>query len=260
MEENRKFNFSSAVSSPLGKTDNHYHNTYELYYLTRGQCRYFIGEHTYLLTEGDVALIPPGVIHRTGYEKTPHSRKLINCDAWYIPEALRERLGEHPCFRGSAAVIKQIDRIFAQIEREYHQPDELSAESLRVQVGRLLLIVARESRATQEVRAESPIVERALQVIRGQYDRHLTLEQVAAECVVSMEHLSRTFKKETGFGFSEFLNLYRLKQADALLRTRRDLRVVDVAMRCGFNDSNYFSKVYRNMYGVSPKQIQKGED
>jgi AraC-like DNA-binding protein len=69
--------------------------------------------------------------------------------------------------------------------------------------------------------------------------------------------LSRTFKKETGFGFSEYLNLYRLKRADMLLRERRDMRVVDVAMQCGFNDSNYFSKVYKKMFGVSPKQAQK---
>ena len=88
----------------------------------------------------------------------------------------------------------------------------------------------------------------------------MTLDDVAAACYISKEHLSRTFKRETGFGFSEYLNLYRLKKADALLRDRPELRVVDVAMRCGYNDSNYFSKVYKKMFGVSPKQAQKGED
>jgi transcriptional regulator GlxA family with amidase domain len=120
-----------------------------------------------------------------------------------------------------------------------------------------MLLIARESRSVEQRKSESPIVEKAVAEIRRQYSKAVTLEAVAAACFVSKEHLSRTFKKETGFGFSEYLNLYRLKRADMLLRERRDMRVVDVAMQCGFNDSNYFSKVYKKMFGVSPKQAQK---
>lgn len=255
MKTERMFSFQTAVDTAEGKSDNHYHNNYEIYYLTQGRCRYFIDKHSYLISAGDIALIPPGVIHKTGYETPTHSRKLINCGEWYIPESVRDKVGALPCFSGSPAAQKQIERIFAAIERE--EPDEFFADSMRALVSQLMLLIARESRSVEQRKSESPIVEKAVAEIRRQYSKAVTLEAVAAACFVSKEHLSRTFKKETGFGFSEYLNLYRLKRADMLLRERRDMRVVDVAMQCGFNDSNYFSKVYKKMFGVSPKQAQK---
>lgn len=251
------FYFQSVVDVAAGKTDNHYHNNYEIYYLTQGRCWYFIDKRSYLISAGDVALIPPGVIHRTSYETPTHSRKLINCGEWYIPASVREKLGEFPCFTASPAAQKQLERIFAAIEKEQRDPDEFSADAIRARVTQLLLLIARESRVSEQKKIESPVVEKAVEYITEHFRGSVTLAEAAAACYVSKEHLSRTFKRETGFGFSEYLTLYRLKAADALLRDRPDLRIVDVALRCGFNDSNYFSKVYKKMFGISPMRIQK---
>lgn len=260
MKTERFFSFQSAVDTAEGKSDNHYHNNYEIYYLTQGRCRYFIDKHSYLISAGDIAVIPPGVIHKTSYETPTHSRKLINCGEWYIPESVRDKMGAFPCFSGSPAAQKQIERIFAAVEKEKEEPDEFFTDSVRARIAQLMVLIARESQAVEQRKSESPVVEKAVALIRRQYSKPVTLEGVAAACFVSREHLSRTFRKETGFGFSEYLNLYRLKRADMLLRERPDMRVVDVALQCGFNDSNYFSKVYKKMFGVSPKQAQKEEN
>ena len=87
----------------------------------------------------------------------------------------------------------------------------------------------------------------------------LTQQAVAERCFVSREHLSRIFKKETGFGFNEYLNLYRLKKANAILTKNPKSRVSRVSARCGFNDSNYFSKQYKKIYGVAPSGSRRGE-
>ena len=72
---------------------------------------------------------------------------------------------------------------------------------------------------------------------------------------VSQEHLSRTFKKDTGLGFNEYLNVYRLKRANAILTENPKSKVSQVAVRCGFGDSNYFSNTYKKMYGISPSKV-----
>lgn len=252
------FYYQSVTDTALGESDNHYHSNYEIYYLTEGRCRYFIDKHSYLITKGDVALIPPGVIHRTGYETPTHSRKLINCGEWFVPKALRNKLFNPVSFSDTSSTHKQIEQIFTSIEKEQSSPDEFSRDAIRAQVVQLLLLIARKSRVSEQKKIESPIVEKAVQYISKQYRGNVTLDNVAAVCYVSKEHLSRTFKRETGFGFSEYLNLYRLKKADTLLRDRPDLRIVDIAIYCGYNDSNYFSKVYKKMFGISPKQAQKG--
>ena len=65
------------------------------------------------------------------------------------------------------------------------------------------------------------------------------------------------FKKETGLGFSKYLNSLRLQHAEQLLRSAEGQNVTRVAESCGFEDSNYFSKKFKEVYGVSPKKVQK---
>ena len=182
MKTERMFSFQTAVDTAEGKSDNHYHNNYEIYYLTQGRCRYFIDKHSYLISAGDIALIPPGVIHKTGYETPTHSRKLINCGEWYIPESVRDKVGALLCFSGSPAAQKQIERIFAAIEKE--ERDEFFADSMRALVSQLMLLIARESRSVEQKKSESPIVEKAVAEIRRQYSKAVTLEAVAAACFV----------------------------------------------------------------------------
>ncbi len=259
-KDKQYFYYQAVVDIARGESDNHYHNNYEIYYLTKGQCWYFIDKRSYLLSEGDIALIPLGAIHSTSYETPTHSRILINCGEWFVPTSVRDKISDLPIFTVNPTIRKQIERIFSSIEKEYRKPDEFSKDYIRTQVMQLLLIIARESLKDKKQKTESPIVEKAVKYISEQYHSNVTLDDISTACYVSREHLSRTFKRETGFGVNEYLNLYRLKKADALLRDRPDLRVVDIALRCGYNDSNYFSKVYKKMFGVSPKQTQKSEE
>ena len=87
----------------------------------------------------------------------------------------------------------------------------------------------------------------------------ITLSGIAKMCSVSPEHMSRTFKKETGFGFSEYLTHLRLKEAEYLLKNST-LPITDVAYQCGFFDSNYFSVVFKKIFGVSPSGMRGKKD
>ena len=100
-------------------------------------------------------------------------------------------------------------------------------------------------------------VENAIDYIRANYMYRLTLSETAKHCAVSPEHLSRVFKKETGFGFNEYLNLYRLKKAESILKSGQGKTIAQVAAACGFNDSNYFSNTYKKMYGISPSKVHQ---
>ena len=87
----------------------------------------------------------------------------------------------------------------------------------------------------------------------------MTLSETAAYCYISKEHLSRIFKKETGFGFNEYLTVYRLKKAESLLRDQPKGKISEIAYLCGFNDSNYFSKVYKKTFGISPTEMKNAK-
>jgi len=83
------------------------------------------------------------------------------------------------------------------------------------------------------------------------YDKAINLIDIARLYAISPEHLSRKFKKTTGFGFSQYLTLVRVKQAEKLLSSAK-IPVTEVASLCGFNDSNYFSTVFKKTAEISP--------
>jgi transcriptional regulator GlxA family with amidase domain len=84
----------------------------------------------------------------------------------------------------------------------------------------------------------------------------ITLPMLAAMHGVTPGHLSRTFKRETGYGISEYLTLVRLRKAEFMLKNEPGKSVNEVAFACGFNDSNYFSFKFKKAYGVPPLKVK----
>lgn len=90
-------------------------------------------------------------------------------------------------------------------------------------------------------------------------DNHL--ENVSVTELYKHLNISRTalyeiFKKKTGLGVTEFIRKKQFEKANQLLK-ETDLPINDIANLCGFNDYNYFSRVFKKRYGISPKNIRK---
>ena len=253
--EDTIFRFSTADNRSAFPGLNHYHDIWEIYRLTEGYCHYFIDNKTYRLETGDLVVIPPGVIHNVIYGPAKHSRMLINCSTACIPAVCETSLRQTVLFSPDPKCARQIEDIYAKL---YWEAQESSAESSAMSVAlcwQLLILLCRQGGAPR-VTASSPFVEDALEYIHQNVASHLSLTDTARHCAVSPEHLSRVFRKETGFGFNEYINIYRLKRAEAMLKNGNPNSVTQVAHACGFADSNYFSKAYRKMYGVAPSKVK----
>lgn len=87
--------------------------------------------------------------------------------------------------------------------------------------------------------------------IRENIDTELELEKVANNFGLSVYYFSRTFKEVTGINFSEYVNKCRIDIAKELLSTG-EMNVKEVCYKVGYNDPNYFSKVFKKYEGVSP--------
>lgn len=254
-----QFYYERRQDKPAPQVHDHYHKGFEVYYLEKGTCWYFIDHKSYRLSAGDIALIPAGVIHKTSYETRLSSRSVFNCDDSFLPSSVRGLLRDLPYFSRADSTAEQVESLFRSIRQEYESPDRHAMDALRSYVAQLFLLIARESGKCRQEKKESPIVERAVEYIHSHYAETVSLQAAAEHCYVSREHLSRIFKKETGFGFNEYLNIYRLKIANAQLQKDPKRQISLVALSCGFNDSNYFTKQYKKIYGITPTKERKGE-
>jgi AraC-like DNA-binding protein len=140
------------------------------------------------------------------------------------------------------------------IEQEYIKNDSLSRAALKSYTEGILMIMIRNSKTVAPER--NSIVKAAVKYIQENYSSTIRLADVAKMLSVSEEHLSRTFKKEITFGFSEYITLIRLQKAEHMLKNEPSRSITEVAYACGFNDSNYFSYKFKKAYGLTPSEVR----
>ncbi|MBN2558797.1 MAG: response regulator [Clostridia bacterium] len=105
----------------------------------------------------------------------------------------------------------------------------------------------------------SPIINAALDFINENYGRHeQTLNSLADKLNVSPNYLCLRFKEETGINYTKYLNSMRVKHAKELLKDVR-LKVYMVSDMVGFEDTRYFSRIFRTYTGYTPTEFQKKE-
>jgi len=95
------------------------------------------------------------------------------------------------------------------------------------------------------------VLNRALYYIQGNYDQPLQLTDVAAFCGISSCYLSRLFSEHLNISFIDYLTSVRLKVAEELLLENR-LSIKEIACTVGYQDPNYFSRIFRKQKGFSP--------
>ncbi|MGL5435230.1 MAG: response regulator transcription factor [Lachnospiraceae bacterium] len=127
-----------------------------------------------------------------------------------------------------------------------HLADTAKAASVPPELSQLL---------NAEPHALSKYVQDALDYIHNHYSDDINISTVAGNLGISEGYLSRMFKKETDYTFTNYLIYYRIKLAMNLLKDYR-LKVYEVAYEVGYSDTTYFSAQFKKIVGISPSEYQ----
>ena len=102
----------------------------------------------------------------------------------------------------------------------------------------------------------SPPIQRVMEYINLHLGDHISNDDLAANASMSISHLSKVFKKETGGTMTEYIALMRCKKAAGLLK-KTDLPVQEISNYVGYSDNNYFVKVFKKIYDLTPSEYRK---
>lgn len=100
------------------------------------------------------------------------------------------------------------------------------------------------------------VIYRAVDYVRKNYTRKVTLEETAALVYLSPAYFSRIFKDEMKVNFNIYVNQLRVEAAKKLL-LNDSVPLVDIASQAGFDGQSYFSKVFKKMTGVTPGKFRE---
>ncbi|GIP17286.1 hypothetical protein J40TS1_29280 [Paenibacillus montaniterrae] len=263
VEYNRRKGHFSMQSS-------HMHSHYELYYLFAGQRVYFIKDRSYTIQAGDFVIIPSDVVHRTLDSGVPdHERMVLYFNDSYFaqfPSADAELLlapfrSSHHIFKVMPGERLQLEqRLYTMLHEIQEQPPGYRLTVQHTAAAALLYVARQMQHAEPDPAADqlSPTEAKMMEVaqyINAHFRETLTLELLSSKFFLSESYLSRTFKKLTGFAFTEYVGMTRVKEAQKLLR-ETDKRITDISEEVGFGSFAHFEKVFKELTRLSPREYR----
>ena len=255
----------------LGKTliPWHWHEAVEFCYVqtgsvkvsTTGQSRIFQkGEGFFInsnvltaMTDGDDCVIDSHLFHPVllgGHFKSVFETK-------YLSPVLQNRNLDMLPIRGENINQKQLLQKLCQLSRLQSDPDvELQTRNLLSEIWLLLLQELQRTQLKASPVKNQDRILTMLTFIHDNYDRKLTLQEIADASAISTRECLRCFQTSIRQSPMEYLLEYRVQSAAKLLQTT-DLSVTEIAMRTGWGNSSYFTKMFRALRGKTPNTYRK---
>ena len=106
--------------------------------------------------------------------------------------------------------------------------------------------------------ATGSLVRQVEAFIEQNYKKRISLDDIAASLHVNRSYLSRTYKSKTGVNLFDAI-LYRRIDAAKEYLLNTDMKTYEVSEAVGVEDAGYFSKMFKKIVGVSPKEYRKGQ-
>lgn len=213
------------------------------------------GEMTYHLSKGDIFIdFPNSNICYESDARNPWSYYWITFNGTSV-----HRLFNSTGLSPERPVLHSVDDVLCDLMSNIYRVKDKSSAADAAMTGYLYIffseLISRTGEA-QKKNAMQDYLVRAVEYIRENYVTDLRVEEIASKVGVSRSQLYRAFMQEFGMSPHQYLKHYRINEACTLLRNR-ELSVGAVAAAVGFTDSLYFSRVFREVKGVSPSQYQQ---
>lgn len=155
-----------------------------------------------------------------------------------------EQGGVHPLY------IDRLSSEFATRIEKLKRQDDISA-FWQEMAHRYCLLVKKHS-----LKPYSPLIQKVISRVEFDLAGDLSLKANAKALNVNASYLSTLFKKELGMNLTEYVNGKRVEYAIYLLNTTK-LSISMVGQRCGIQDDNYFTKIFKKYVGKTPKQFRQ---
>lgn len=133
---------------------------------------------------------------------------------------------------------------------------ELETYAQLLHVWKLLLILADRPHTQPKIRERNE-AHAMLQYIHEHFSDNITIGDLAAVAHLSRGECCRIFQATYGTSIISHVIDYRISQSIPLL-TGTEYSVAEIAGRCGFNNTSYYTKVFREKVGVTPLKYRKG--
>lgn len=249
----------------------HCHEFPEMTYILSGKCKYIIQGKEYNLTAGDLFISNPKVYHQ--YILTDPEDPVIEFYTGFRGFHFRNMPQDSIVIQGGKFIMhcraelrQEINKLCYEMDAENRENKPGKYFMLKAYLSQMLLLVARENMETVnpvqsgyifKSNNRSYVVKKIIAYLNENYDRKISLDQIAHNMYLSPVYISKLFKEETGESPINYLIQIRLEKAKGILERRETASIKEIAKMVGYEDVYYFSKLFKKYYGIAPLHFRK---
>ncbi|MDR1542208.1 MAG: AraC family transcriptional regulator [Clostridiales bacterium] len=246
----------------------HWHNEYEIIRILSGELHLAIDDRRYDAKANDIYFVSKGMLHGA----TPNGC-VYECLVFDLDSILD---GSQICKKEEASIVHQeklVQKSFPPSDDKIQQIARVLMDSMKARqsgyqfmvlgaIYSFLGIVLSHQHFEQVVNASNirsrrlARLKKVLSLIKARYQDDLKLDDLASCADMNKQYFCRFFGEIMQRSPIDYLNCYRIEIACEHLSVR-DMNISEIGSSCGFNDSSYFTKVFKKFKGITPSQYMK---
>ncbi len=227
--------------------DIHWHEFYEIEYVTSGSGTVYINDKAYDLTPNTLLFLSP-----VDFEKIDVHSPLSIINLAFGDELISSKLIS--LLPSSAVVQNYPDTIFKLLLQEASINDKWYFNKYSRLVNCILIDIVRNFSKTNESMESAPIL-KALNYMHLNFKNQITLQQISKYVGLSPTYFSTVFGKKMNTSFKSYLSSLRLNYAAKLLIIS-DISTTEICYASGFNDFSNFARAFKGEFLVSPSKYR----
>lgn len=247
----------------------HRGNSLYLLLMQAGQVHFYTAGGMEVLNPGDICIVSPNLLRaiHTVRLDTRYTMFVMKPELFAFPSshffcreffqpAMQGTLGLpqllRPGMPGYDAVLQPLQKL--DVRKEGTKTYSMELLTIAMELCNALYPLCGNTNMADD--SYSSVSERCLHYIDRYYQRRITLQELAEYVHLHPNYLCQLFREQTGKTVFEQINWVRVHDASKLLRST-ELPVSQIAAQCGFQNTNYFSRTFKQFLGRSPTAYRK---
>ena len=274
LKENESF-FIGVFQDNLEKSTWHYHNNYEISFITEGTGKRIVADSIEEFQPGDLVFLGRNLPHVWIADKEPRvfsNRTLEMVFLQFTSNVLSPQLLALPEFQNVRKALELSERGIQIVDQTLNEVSEIMLQlpylrnfERMVQFFRMMDIIG-ESQSNIRLASEDYLRKRFKpgnkriatihEYLMNNYREEVNLQALAELVNMAEGSLCRFFKDNVGMTIFEYLNRIKIELACNLLMDN-ELNIIEVGLDSGFNNLSHFNKQFKRITGMPPSQYRK---
>jgi len=247
----------------------HWHREIELLFVIAGKFTICVNNETFFASEGDLVICNSGDIHYCNCSEGENILDIIVFDVDVISPIYKNSRFLLPHLTKSVLAESGIDQIISQLfsiaknelaHKQSHYKTIIKGRLLEFWAlcMRHFQVAPKDAKKDNRRLTMLADLQELLDYIDSNYALDISLDQAAGKLNFSSWHFSKMFAKLTGMNFIRYISTIRVEKAIELI-AKSSMSITEIALQCGFNNTRTFNRVFKEISGMTPSQLARGD-